>query len=168
MQDSNIRFRQLHLGGGTKMNPAANGICCLTNTLSGRLYTTISDAGIDGFFFWTGVQACGESLTQKMRITTPHNRSHLQRKLPFRSASFPKRHWYKQKRQRSETLHNNGKRWLHAGDLHTPANIHDSKSAYALAAMLAVVSPWIRCIYADRGYRGKFIEKAKHDLEWAK
>jgi hypothetical protein len=34
--------------------------------------------------------------------------------------------------------------------------------------MLAVVSPWIRRIYADRGYRGKFIEKAKHDLEWAK
>ncbi len=43
----------------------------------------------------------------------------------------------------------------------TPANIHDSKSAYALAAMLVVAFPWIRRIYADRGYRGNFIEEAK-------
>jgi len=91
------------------MNPAANGICCLTNTLSGRLYTTISDAGIDGFFFWTGVQVCGESQTQKMRISTPHNRSHLQRELPFRSASFPKTHWRKQQSQGRETQHDNKK-----------------------------------------------------------
>ncbi len=64
--------------------------------------------------------------------------------------------------------HNMIKKWLHAGDLNTPTNIHDSKSAYTLAAMLAVVSPWIRCIYADRGYRGKFIEKAKHDFRMGK
>ncbi len=46
----------------------------------------------------------------------------------------------------------------------TPANIHDSKSAYALVAMLVVAFPWIRRIYADRGYRGNFIEEAKHDF----
>ena len=46
----------------------------------------------------------------------------------------------------------------------TPANIHDSKSAYALVAMLVVAFPWIRLIYADRGYRGNFIEEAKHDF----
>ncbi len=45
-----------------------------------------------------------------------------------------------------------------------PANIHDSKSAYALVAMLVVAFPWIRRIYADRGYRGNFIEEAKHDF----
>ncbi len=47
----------------------------------------------------------------------------------------------------------------------TPANIHDSKSAYALLAMLVVAFPWIKRIYADRGYRGNFIEKARHDFE---
>ncbi|MDE6095653.1 MAG: transposase [Muribaculaceae bacterium] len=31
----------------------------------------------------------------------------------------------------------------------TPANIHDSKSAYAPVAMLSVAFPWIRRIYAD-------------------
>lgn len=46
----------------------------------------------------------------------------------------------------------------------TPANIHDSKSAYALLALLVATFPWIRRIYADRGYRGKFIEEAKHDF----
>ena len=46
----------------------------------------------------------------------------------------------------------------------TPANIHDSKSAYALVAMLVVAFPWIRRIYADRGYRGNFIEEARHDF----
>lgn len=46
----------------------------------------------------------------------------------------------------------------------TPANTHDSKSAYALVAMLVVAFPWIRRIYADRGYRGNFIEAAKHDF----
>ena len=46
----------------------------------------------------------------------------------------------------------------------TPANIHDSKTAYALVAMLVVAFPWIRRIYADRGYRGNFIESAKHDF----
>lgn len=46
----------------------------------------------------------------------------------------------------------------------TPANIHDSKSAYALVAMLVTAYPWIRRIYADRGYRGKFIEQARHDF----
>ena len=46
----------------------------------------------------------------------------------------------------------------------TPANIHDSRSAYALVAMLVVAFPWIRRIYADRGYRGNFIEEAKHDF----
>ena len=46
----------------------------------------------------------------------------------------------------------------------TPANIHNSKSAYALVALLIVAFPWIRRIYADRGYRGNFIEKAKHDF----
>lgn len=46
----------------------------------------------------------------------------------------------------------------------TPANIHDSKSAYALLALLVVAFTWIRRIYADRGYRGKFIEEAKHDF----
>ena len=46
----------------------------------------------------------------------------------------------------------------------TPANIHDSRSAYALVAMLVVAFPWIRRIYADRGYRGNFIEEARHDF----
>ena len=46
----------------------------------------------------------------------------------------------------------------------TPANIHDSKSAYALVALLVTAYPWIKRIYADRGYRGKFIEQAKHDF----
>jgi len=46
----------------------------------------------------------------------------------------------------------------------TPANIHDSKSAYALVAILVVAFPWIRRIYADRGYRGNFIEEGKHDF----
>ena len=46
----------------------------------------------------------------------------------------------------------------------TPANIHDSKSAYALVAMLVVAFPWIRRAYADRGYRGNFIEEARHDF----
>ncbi len=46
----------------------------------------------------------------------------------------------------------------------TPANIHDSKSAYALLAMLVIAFPWIKRIYADRGYRGNFIEAAKHDF----
>ncbi len=46
----------------------------------------------------------------------------------------------------------------------TPANIHDSKSAYTLVALLVTAYPWIKRIYADRGYRGKFIEEAKHDL----
>ncbi len=46
----------------------------------------------------------------------------------------------------------------------TPANTHDSKTAYALVAMLVVAFPWIRRIYADRGYRGNFIESAKHDF----
>ena len=46
----------------------------------------------------------------------------------------------------------------------TRANVHDSKSAYALVAMLVVAFPWIRRIYADRGYRGNFIEAAKHDF----
>lgn len=46
----------------------------------------------------------------------------------------------------------------------TPANTHDSKSAYALVAMLVVAFPWIRRIYADRGYRGNFIEAVKHDF----
>lgn len=46
----------------------------------------------------------------------------------------------------------------------TPANIHDSKSAYALLALLVVAFPWVRRIYADRGYRGKFVEEAKHDF----
>ncbi len=47
----------------------------------------------------------------------------------------------------------------------TPANIHDSKSAYAILAMLVVAFPWIKRIYADRGYRGNLIEKARHDFE---
>ena len=46
----------------------------------------------------------------------------------------------------------------------TPANIHDSKSAYALLATLVVAFPWIRRTYADRGYRGNFIEEARHDF----
>ena len=46
----------------------------------------------------------------------------------------------------------------------TPANIHDSKSAYAPVAILAVAFPWKRRIYADRGYRGNFIEEARHDF----
>lgn len=46
----------------------------------------------------------------------------------------------------------------------TPANVHDSKPAYALVALLIVAFPWIRRIYADMGYRGNFIEKAKHDF----
>lgn len=46
----------------------------------------------------------------------------------------------------------------------TTANTHDSKSAYALVALLVVAYPWIKRIYADRGYRGDFIEKAKHDF----
>lgn len=46
----------------------------------------------------------------------------------------------------------------------TPANIHDSKLAYALVALLVVTYPWIRRIYADRGYRGDFITSAKHDF----
>lgn len=46
----------------------------------------------------------------------------------------------------------------------TSANIHDSKSAYAIVAMLVVALPWIRRIYADRGYRGNFIEEARHDF----
>ena len=41
----------------------------------------------------------------------------------------------------------------------TPANIHDSKSAYALVALLVIAYPWIRRIYADRGYRGKFMRR---------
>ena len=32
--------------------------------------------------------------------------------------------------------------------------------AYALLAMLVVAFPWIRRAYADRGYRGNFIEEA--------
>ena len=47
----------------------------------------------------------------------------------------------------------------------TPANIHDSKSAYALLALLVVAFPWIKRIYADRGYRGNFVEAAKHDFD---
>lgn len=31
-------------------------------------------------------------------------------------------------------------------------------------ALLIVAIPWIRRIYADRGYRGNFIEKAEHDF----
>lgn len=46
----------------------------------------------------------------------------------------------------------------------TPANIHDSKSAYALVALLVTACPRIKRIYADRAYRGKFIENAKHDF----
>lgn len=46
----------------------------------------------------------------------------------------------------------------------TAANIHDSKSAYALVALLVTAFPWIKRIYADRGYRGNFIESAKHDF----
>lgn len=34
----------------------------------------------------------------------------------------------------------------------TPANVHDSKSAYALVALLVTAFPWIKRIYADRGY----------------
>lgn len=30
--------------------------------------------------------------------------------------------------------------------------------------MLVVAFPWIRRIYADRGYRGNFIKEAKHDF----
>lgn len=45
-----------------------------------------------------------------------------------------------------------------------PANVHDSKSAYALVALLVVAFPWIKRIYADRGYRGNFVEAAKHDF----
>lgn len=46
-----------------------------------------------------------------------------------------------------------------------PANIHESRSAYALVALLVVSFPWIKRIYADRDYRRNFIEKAKHDFE---
>ena len=46
----------------------------------------------------------------------------------------------------------------------TPANVHDSKSAYALVALLVTTYPWIKRIYADRGYRGKFIENANNDF----
>ena len=46
----------------------------------------------------------------------------------------------------------------------TPANMHDSKTAYALVALLVATFPWIKRIYADRGYRGNFIETAKHDF----
>lgn len=46
----------------------------------------------------------------------------------------------------------------------TPANVHDSKSAYALVALLVTAFPWIKRIYADRGYRGNFVEAAKHDF----
>lgn len=46
----------------------------------------------------------------------------------------------------------------------TPANVHDSKSAYALVALLVVAFPWIKRIYADRGYIGNFVEAAKHDF----
>ena len=31
-------------------------------------------------------------------------------------------------------------------------------------ALLIVAFPWIRRIYVDRGYRGNFIEKSKHDF----
>ena len=31
--------------------------------------------------------------------------------------------------------------------------------------MLVVAFPWIKRIYADRGYHGNFIEMAKHDFE---
>ena len=33
----------------------------------------------------------------------------------------------------------------------TPANMHDSKTAYALVALLVATFPWIKRIYADRG-----------------
>ena len=46
----------------------------------------------------------------------------------------------------------------------TPANVHDSKSAYALVALSVTAFPWIKRIYADRGYRGNFVEAAKHDF----
>lgn len=46
----------------------------------------------------------------------------------------------------------------------TPANVHDSKSAYALVALLVTAYPWIKRIYADRGYRGKFIDEVKKDF----
>lgn len=46
----------------------------------------------------------------------------------------------------------------------TPANVHDSKSAYALVALLVTAYPWIKRIYADRGYRGRFIDEVKKDF----
>lgn len=46
----------------------------------------------------------------------------------------------------------------------TPANVHDSKSAYALVALLVTAYPWIKRIYADRGYRGNFIDEVKKNF----
>ena len=47
----------------------------------------------------------------------------------------------------------------------TTANVHDSKSAYALVALLVTAYPWIKRIYADRGYRGRFIDEVKRDFD---
>lgn len=44
------------------------------------------------------------------------------------------------------------------------ANVHDSKSAYALVALLVTAYPWIKRIYADRGYRGRFIDEVRRDF----
>lgn len=44
------------------------------------------------------------------------------------------------------------------------ANIHDSRLAYSLLALLAVLHPEIKKIYADSGYRGKLAETVKHAL----
>lgn len=47
----------------------------------------------------------------------------------------------------------------------TTANVHDSRSAYALVALLVTAYPWIKRIYADRGYRGRFIDEVKRDFD---
>lgn len=146
------------------MSADVNGVCSLRNTPNGRLSTIISDAGVLWMF-----SELEDNLVQKIRlkngesaaptigaIDSASSRSALPRSQKGIDGNK------KVKGVKRNIITDKDGNILKATA--TPANIHDSKSAYALVALLVTACPRIKRIYADRAYRGKFIENAKHDF----
>lgn len=147
------------------MSAAAGGACCRQNIPNGSQCIIISDAGVPWIPFPNlRMTSWRKSGSGEEKLHTPRL-ALLTVRVPGLRCLAPKRALMgtkKVKGVKRNIITDKDGDILEAST--TPANIHDSKSAYAIVAMLVVALPWIRRIYADRGYRGNFIEEARHDF----
>ena len=146
------------------MSADVNGVCSLRNTPNGRLSTIISDAGVLWMF-----SELEDNLVQKIRLKNGESAAPTIGAIDSASSrsALPRSQKGIDGNKKVKGVKRNiitDKDGNIPEATATPANIHDSKSAYALVALLVTACPRIKRIYADRAYRGKFIENAKHDF----